>query len=111
VFDSDREPGEVWTEDLPVWQRFKEFNPVEILAEEQPDLSGQRYFIIAGSEDDFNLDAHIPIVVPLLEAAGATVSPPEDERISPGGRHNAEFVEIRKDEIFLWLGDELRKSE
>jgi len=111
VFDSDREPGEVWTEDLPVWQRFKEFNPVEILAETQPDLSGQRYFIIAGSEDDFNLDAHIPIVVPLLEAAGATVSPPEGERISPGGRHNAEFVQDRKDEIFQWLGDELRKGE
>lgn len=111
VFDSDKEPGEVWTEDLPVWQRFKEYNPVEVLAEKQPDLTGQRYFIIAGSEDDFNLDAHIPIVVPLLEAAGAAVSPPEGERITPGGRHNAEFVEVRKDEIFQWLGDEIRAGE
>jgi len=110
VFDSDREPGEVWTEDLPVWQRFKEYNPVEVLEERHPDLSGQRYFIIAGSEDDFNLDDHIPIVAPLLLAAGATVSPPEDERITPGGRHNAAFVEARKDEIFQWLGDELKKG-
>ncbi|MBN1882336.1 MAG: hypothetical protein JW885_09200 [Deltaproteobacteria bacterium] len=110
VFDSDRTPGEVWIEDLPVWQRFKEFNPVEVLADEHPDLSGQRYFIIAGGEDDFNLDAHIPIIAPLLSAAGARVSPPEGERITPGGRHNAAFVEARKDEIFRWLGDELKEG-
>jgi S-formylglutathione hydrolase FrmB len=106
VFDSDREPGEVWTEDLPVWKRMGQYNPVEILETERIDLSGQRYFIIVGSEDDFNFNSHIPILVPLLTKAGAQVYP--EEIIIPGGIHKEEWMRSQLDEIIPWIGSELK---
>jgi S-formylglutathione hydrolase FrmB len=105
VFDSDANTGEVWSEDRPVWERLSAVNPVEILDNGGADLSGQRYYIIVGSADDFNLDAHIPVIVPRLVAHGAAVFP--ETNIIPGGRHNPEFILAHIDEIIGWIGREL----
>lgn len=106
VFDSDRVPGPVWPEDRPVWERLSAVNPVELLDNGDIDLSGQRYYLIVGSRDDFNLDAHVPVVVPRLAARGAAVFP--ENNIIPGGRHKPEFVVAHLDEIIGWIGTELR---
>jgi len=101
VFDSDTEPGEVWTNDLPVWVRLKDHNPVDILRDSPPDLSGQRYFIIAGDKDEFNSDDALKVLLPLLESAGARVDP--ETNIIPGGYHDGRFVTDHLSDIFLWL--------
>jgi len=106
VFDSDREPGEVWKEDLPVWERMRQHNPVEMLETERIDLSEQRYFIIVGSNDDFNFNSHIPILVPLLTEAGAQVYP--EEMIIPDGIHNEKWMKSQLDQIIPWIGSELK---
>ena len=101
VFNSDTEPGEVWTNDLPVWKRLKDHNPADILRDSPPDLSDQRYFIIAGDRDEFNSDDVLKVLLPLLESAGALVDP--ETNIIPGGFHDDEFVTEHLDDIFLWL--------
>lgn len=106
VFDSDRTPGEVWTDNLPVWERMMQANPVEILETDRVDLSGQRYYVIVGGDDDFNFNSHIPILVPLLTEAGARVSP--EENIIPGGIHEESFILANIDDIVRWLGSELK---
>ena len=106
VFDSDREPGEVWTNDLPVWERMREANPVDILQTQRTDIEGQRYYIIVGSNDDFNFNSHIPVLVPLLTEAGAEVFP--EDHIIPGGTHNNSLIVEHIDEIIRWIGSELR---
>jgi S-formylglutathione hydrolase FrmB len=105
VFDSDNKPGPVWTEDRPVWERLSAVNPVEILDRDNPDLSGQRYYIIVGSADDFNLDSHLPLVLPKLAARGAAVFP--ENNVVDGGRHNPTFIAAHIDEIIDWIGGEL----
>ncbi|MBN1881537.1 MAG: hypothetical protein JW885_05125 [Deltaproteobacteria bacterium] len=106
VFDSDREPGEVWAEDLPVWERMREANPVEILDPDRDDIEGQRYYIIVGGDDDFNFNSHIPILVPLLTEAGAEVFP--EENVIPGGIHHESFIRAHIDDIVRWIGSEIR---
>jgi len=101
VFDSDTKPGEVWTEDLPVWRRLKDHNPVDILRDTPPDLSRHRYFIIAGDKDEFNSDDVLKVLLPLLESAGARVDP--ETHIIPGGCHDGVFIVDHLGEIFLWL--------
>jgi hypothetical protein len=105
VFDSDKLPGELWEEDQPVWKRLMAVNPVETLENHPPDLSKQSYYIIAGSKDDFNSDAYMPILVPRLIKAGAKVYPKEN--IIEGGRHDNKFLVDNIDSIILWLGTEL----
>jgi S-formylglutathione hydrolase FrmB len=109
VFDSDRHPGPVWSEDRPVWERLSAVNPVELLDRGDVDLVGQRYYIIVGSKDDFNLDSQIPLIVPRLTAHGAKVFP--DDHIIPGGRHKKEFISEHIDEIYAWIGQELGGRE
>ncbi|MBN1571757.1 MAG: hypothetical protein JW984_01020 [Deltaproteobacteria bacterium] len=106
VFDSDKFRGDAWDEDKPVWERMMANNPVEMIKSRDGNMRGQRYYIIVGDKDDFNLDAHIPILVPLLTSAGAKVYPKEN--IIPGGRHNPKFVEAHIEEILKWIGDELK---
>jgi S-formylglutathione hydrolase FrmB len=106
VFDSDEIPGEVWSEDRPVWERLMAVNPVEVLERESPDLGGQRYYILVGGKDDFNLNAHLSILLPLLSTAGAAVHP--EVNIIPGGRHKPEFIAEHIDEIVTWIGGELK---
>jgi hypothetical protein len=108
VFDSDRKPGPVWTEDQPVWKRLSEVNPVEMLDSAEMDLAGQRYYLIVGSADDFNLDAHIPLLVPRLVSRGAVVSPAQ--HILPGGRHSQDFILANVDAILGWIGEQLRED-
>ena len=105
VFDSDRVSGPVWSGDRPVWERLSAVNPVELLDRNSVNLVGQRYYIIVGSDDDFNLDAHIPLVVPRLVAHGAAVFP--DLNVIPGGRHKPEFISEHIDEIIAWIGTQL----
>jgi S-formylglutathione hydrolase FrmB len=102
VFDSDWKPGAVWSEDRPVWERLSEANPVEMLDAGDVDLSGQRYYILVGSADDFNFNAHIPLIVPRLTAHGAEVFPATN--IVPGGRHKPAFILAHIDEIMGWIG-------
>ena len=66
MFDSDSVPGDVWTDDLPVWQRLKDVNPADILKSDNPDLTDSRFFILTGSSDDFNFDDHQEVVLPLI---------------------------------------------
>lgn len=106
VFDSDKRPGEVWKEDRPVWERLMTVNPVEILKYRPPDLSAQHYYIIAGSKDDFNSNAYMPILVSRLLGAGAEVYPKKN--IIEGGRHDSKFVKDNIDNIIKWLGVELK---
>jgi S-formylglutathione hydrolase FrmB len=106
VFDSDMTPGPVWSEDRPVWERLSAVNPVELLDGGDMNLSGQRYYLIVGSEDDFNLDGHVPVIVPRLTARGAAVFP--GNNIIPGGRHKPAFILAHIDEIIGWIGGELR---
>ncbi len=107
VFDSDRNPGPVWSEDRPVWERLSEANPVEMLDTEDVDLSGQRFYILVGSADDFNLDAHIPLIVPRLTAHGAEVYP--GANVVPGGRHKPAFIMAHIDEIMGRIARCLKK--
>ncbi len=106
VFDSDKLKGDVWNEDRPVWERMMTANPVEMIKSRDGNMRGQRYYIIVGDMDDFNLDAHIPILVPLLTSAGAKVYP--ENIIIPGGRHNIKFVKAHIDEILKWIGSQLK---
>jgi len=103
VFDSDSVPGDVWTEDLPVWQRFKEVNPADILRTSNPDLTGSRFFILTGSSDDFNFDDHQKVVLPLIQQAGGTVDP--EYTIIPDGRHNWDTIEPSVPDFVHWLGN------
>lgn len=107
VFDSDSAPGPVWSQDLPVWERLSAVNPVELLDSPDVDLAGQHYYIIVGSKDDFNLDAHIPLIVPRLVARGAAVFP--EGNVIAGGRHKPEFILAHLDEIIAWIGTELNR--
>jgi S-formylglutathione hydrolase FrmB len=107
VLDSDRKPGEVWTGDEPVWKRLSEVNPVEMLDAGSMDLSGQRYYILVGSRDDFNFDAHLPLVVPRLRAHGASVFP--EDPVVPGGRHKPALIAEHLPEVLAWLGQSLRQ--
>ncbi len=108
VFDSDKSRGEVWEEDLPVWERMKMANPVDMLIDNPPDLTGQRYYIIAGSRDEFNLDDAIKVLIPLLRDSGAEVDP--EENIIPGGQHDNDFITDNIDEIFIWIGKEIKSN-
>ncbi len=105
VFDSDRIPGQVWSEDRPVWERLSAVNPVELLDRGDANLTDQRYYIIVGSKDDFNLDSHIPLIVPRLLARGAAVYP--ELNVIPGGRHKPEFISAHIDEIMGWIGSQM----
>jgi S-formylglutathione hydrolase FrmB len=107
VFDSDKIPGDVWNDDKPVWERIMSVNPVEIINGIGNALYGQSYYIIVGDKDDFNFDAHVPILLPLLKNAGAGV----EDVIIPGGRHNLDFVNSHIDEILAWIGEELTESK
>ena len=107
VLDSDKSPGEVWTEDRPVWERLSESNPVELLDAGEVDLSGQRYYILVGSADDFNFDAHIPLIVPRLAAHGAQVFPAA--QVVPGGRHRPALILAHLDEILAWVAENLQR--
>lgn len=105
VFDSDRMKGEVWKEDRPVWERLMVVNPAEMLRGGKTDLTGQRYYIIVGGKDDFNLDAHVPVILPLLKSSGAKVYP--EENVINKERHKPHFIKEHIDEILIWIGNEL----
>ena len=105
IFDSDKFRGEVWTEDLPVWERMKMANPVDMLIDEPRNLLGQRYYIIAGDGDEFNSDGAIKRLIPLLTLSGADVYP--EENVITGGHHDSDFIIDNIDEILIWIGKEL----
>ncbi len=107
VFDSDRVPGPVWKDDRPVWERLRDVNPADILASRRIDLRGIEYYIFAGDRDQFNFDAHLPLVLPLLEKAGARVKP--ERTIIPGMRHGWWQKEDNehKQALLRWLAERL----
>ncbi len=109
VFDSDKIPGDVWKEDKPVWERMMSVNPVELINVDRKSLSGQSYYVIVGDKDDFNFDAHVPILLPLLENAGAGIK--REDVIISDGRHNPDFVKAHIDEILVWIGKELNETK
>ncbi len=101
VFDSDKQPGEVWKDDKPLWQRLKEVNPADILRNNSINLSGKNYYILAGEFDELNFDAHVHVIKPLLQAAGADVAP--ENNIVKGGHHAWSTVSPAMENIFSWL--------
>jgi len=106
VFDSDKIPGSVWSEDIPVWERMESVNPKDILEEWSPDLRETRYFILTGGKDDFNFDDHQDIVLPLLKEAGAVIDPATT--IVPEGRHAWSSVEPYLPSFIEWLDNSLK---
>lgn len=105
VFDSDSVTGAFWQEDLPVWQRLEAVNPADLLREGNPELNGSRFFVLTGSEDDFNFDDHQLVVFPLIKQAGGTVAP--EQTIIPGGQHNWDTIAPQVPDFISWLDDVL----
>ena len=105
VFDSDSVPGFFWQEDLPVWQRLEAVNPADLLRAGNPELNGSRFFVLTGSEDDFNFDDHQTVVFPLIRQAGGIIEPAQT--IVLGGRHNWDTIAPQVPVFISWLDDVL----
>jgi len=86
--------------------RLKEVNPVDILKDTPVDLTGKNYYLLAGDNDDFNHDAQLLVIKPLLTKAGAGISP--ENPIIPGGRHNWKTVSPFMNDIFVWIDSHLQ---
>ena len=108
VFDSDKIKGEVWTEDLPVWQRVRERNVVDRLRDNKPDLTGVHVWYIVGMNDDFNIDAQSTVFNELIQAAGATLAPLDQLR---PGRHDIPFIHNNIDDAITWINERLSKAQ
>ncbi len=108
-FNSDTRPGPVWDGDLPTWQRFSAVNPVELLADESLDVSGFRFFIVAGDRDSLNYDAHMMAFLDMAKARGLTVEPSGANRRAGG--HEAAFIQANAEEALRWLGAQLQAGE
>ena len=107
VFDSDRKPGRVWQKDLPVWERMKEVNPVDLLRDNNVRLDGIDYYIFAGDADAFYFDGHLPLLRKLLINAEAHVYP--DDYIVPGLEHGwwQKHNDETKRRLIRWIGEQL----
>jgi len=102
VFDSDRKPGPVWKKDLPVWQRLKEENPMDLARREDPDLSGIAFYLVAGKGDFFSFQHHIPLFKKAVISRGATVAP--GDHVRPG-IHSVDFLASQAPDLAAWLGE------
>jgi S-formylglutathione hydrolase FrmB len=108
VFDSDTEPGAVWTEDKPVWTRLRDENPMDFARNEKLDLTGHSFYFVAGKNDSFFYQHHIAPFSDLVVKRGAKVYP--DDPIRTGG-HSAFFVKKELPEAAKWLGKRLREID
>jgi len=107
VFGGETVAGTAWGNKTAVWERLRAVNPVDLLRDQNPDLTGSRYFIVVGDRDEFRFDSHVPVLKPLLVAAGAEVSP--SNPIVPGMRHDKEYVpESVKQAMVRWLARQLK---
>ncbi len=106
VFDSDQWKGPVWQEDKPVWQRVREWNPVDLMRDRKPDLHGVHIWYVVGERDDFNIMSHVPTFDALAMQLGATLEPAN--RIRPG-RHDVPFINDYLPEAVAWIGSRLTK--
>ncbi len=104
VFDSDRVQGIVWTEDKPVWERVRAANPVDRLRDAKPDLTGVHIWYVVGENDDFNIDATVPVFNPVAKELGATIEP--DRQIRPGN-HDIPFIEQNLGDALRWVAERL----
>ncbi len=106
---ADVGPENLWHDDTPLWERMKSVNPADMLRSGGPDLSGIRYYMIAGGSDEFNFEDHLKLVRPMLEDAGAKVFP--EDYIIPGMKHGWWQKEnnIHKKQIVEWLGSMIRE--
>jgi pimeloyl-ACP methyl ester carboxylesterase len=104
VMDSDRSPGPVWKEDLPMADRLRAASPVERLRDHPVDLRGVHIWFVVGDHDDFNINAHAPLFEPLAKKAGADLQPPD--HIRPGG-HDLDFFNAHVEEAIAWTAARL----
>jgi len=104
VFNSDNIPGSVWKENLPLWERVREYNPTDILRDERyGDISRTRIYLVAGDEDAYNNDAKVLSFIKEATKHGLTVNPIQP--IKEGGHHTTNFVVAQIPTILLWLND------
>lgn len=109
VFDSDKDLGDVWMVDLPVWVRLKEYNPTDIIRDNRyGDISHTAMYIISGDKDEYNTDASVLSFIAVATRKGLTVSP--DNPIRQGGRHTPDFVAVNMEEVLIWIGKQLREN-
>jgi len=101
IFDSDKIRGTVWDRDLPVFERLRESNPSDWLREKQYDLSDRVFYLVSGDHDNYNVQSHLPVFIPLAKKAGAIIAP--ENNIRPG-YHSWQFVSEQMPEALEWLG-------
>ncbi len=108
VFNSDEQPGPVWREDKPVWERLRDENPMDMARDDKLDMTGHAFYLVAGQKDGFFYQHHIAPFSDLLVKRGAKVYP--DNPIRPGG-HTGFFVKKEAPDAAKWLGKRLREIE
>ena len=106
VFDSDKTPGPVWKQNLPVWQRVRNENPMDLARNTALDLSGRAFYLVAGARDNYGFQHHLPLFIEALKLRGAAVAP--ENNVRPG-LHNAKFIKEQLPDIATWLGKRLRE--
>lgn len=103
VFDSDNQPGDVWTKDLPVWQRVQAYNPTDIMRDGRyGDISNTDMYIVVGDRDEYNSDAKVMSFIAAAAERGYSVNP--SRPIVPGGHHTTDFVVDNMPDILRWIG-------
>lgn len=111
VFGADSTEGDdrsIWPGDMPVWMRLQSVNPVDILDSETPDLTAGSFYLVAGDQDEFYFDDHLPIIESALKRHGAEVT----VEILSGLEHGwwGDGNESHRRKVVRWLGEELQDS-
>lgn len=110
VFDSDKNVGDVWKNDLPVWERLREYNPTDIMRDKRyGDISHTAMYLISGDKDEYNMDAKVLSFIEVATEQGFSTSP--NNPIRQGGHHTPDFVAENIPEILTWIGDRLKEEK
>ena len=108
VFKDDFGQINAWRHDMPVWERIRSVNPVDILRDNPTlDLSGTSMFMIAGSEDEYNIDSQVLSFIQVATSLGYNVAP--EKPIVPRGRHTPYFLVSNMEQIIIWINQQLLK--
>ena len=109
VFDSHNGMGNIWKNDMPVWERLKEYNPTDIIRDGRyGDISHTAMYVIAGDRDEYNTDAKVLSFISAASKQGFLVHPIDP--IRKNGHHTPDFVVDNMPEILLWIGDHLKTT-
>lgn len=107
IFKSNKNLESVWPKDMPVWKRMRSVNPTDMLRDKKYNLTNTSMFVIAGSEDEFNIDAQVQSFIQVIKSLGYSIAP--DNPIRLGGHHTPDFAVYNLNEIIVWLNERLSK--